>query len=133
MLSISKTDPVTNTEQPNSSSGTPLFAILPTTGTYIKLPINQIAVVKYIIRNNAVRTLNFDQVKPIAGVKAIVDQDDNCIIPQPLASNESCILSLAIEANNMINNISSGPQICSGVLNCYTPSIQDQLNIEKLE
>lgn len=101
-----------------------------------QLLANQIVTAQYKVTNNTkiTRTLT---VTPIAGITQV--QDPNlCPIPFTLASGQSCLLNLQLNAAQLNGGVHGGPIICKtksahdqtpDPLLCSNPSIQDSLNV----
>ena len=104
------------------------WTIQPVTPTNITISKNEYKIVQYIVTNQtkSVKTLSM---KPIQGVT----QDKspgNCANPFALNHNESCLLTLTINGNELYSNITDGPVICAGSdFMCYRPSAGNILNV----
>lgn len=88
----------------------PKFSIIPTTSTNISLSTS--AVVQYKVTNNTLITRTLTMV-PIQGITPITAGAGVCSDPFILAQGQSCLLTLLVEAQDMVTSrINEGPVIC---------------------
>jgi hypothetical protein len=112
-------------------AGSPVWTFTPLTATNISIPKNGTATVKYNVTNKS-RKNHTLIMEPIAGI----NQDtsgNNCKSPFNLAYQQSCTLALNVTASQLLGSYSGGPIVCdqsSNHIQCYQPSLADQLNIQ---
>lgn len=111
--------------------GTPLWVFTPLTATQITVPMNEIATVKYEVKNQSKRS-HMLVMTTIPGVSQITTPG-NCPNPFVLGSQQSCILNLTINEEGLRGNVLGGPVVCQqGNPNqCYQPSRENSLKIIK--
>lgn len=110
----------------------PTFDIIPTTPTAFFLPVNSSEVVQYKVTNktNITRKL---AMKAITGAS---QTSEGCTNPFTLAPNDSCLLTLQLNGNQMPARINGGPIVCqTGTDNtpnpnlCAQPSLVNSLSV----
>ncbi len=89
----------------------PKFTFEPLTDTSVLLPLNGSTTVQYRVTNKTLETRTL-VMKPITGVSQDTGVAGACGNPFTLASKQSCILSLDIEARNVNSLISVSPEVC---------------------
>lgn len=112
-----------------SCAGTPLWTFVPLTATKINVPTNSTATIQYQITNQS-QKMHTLKLSPIAGITQVTTSS-YCGNPFTLAYQESCILTLEINATNVQQQINGGPQVCDqgNPLQCYQPNQANSLAI----
>lgn len=115
-------------------AASPVFTFTPLTSTSIQLRNNETAIVQYTVQNQS-RKSHTLVMRPISGINQITSSG-NCANPFVLNTNQSCVLTLQINGNQLANNVQGGPIVCQQGANgqpnpllCYQPSLANSLNI----
>lgn len=100
-------------------AGRPIFIITPIETPPPFIITGQIAAVKYNVTNNTPYTLtNIGAIALPAGVSAVQSAPGDCAIPFSLASGQSCVLHLVVNADAMVSpSIGLVPKVCYSVQN----------------
>lgn len=112
------------------------WTIVPITNTTISLPSNVPATVSYRVTNVSGEARTF-AMKSITGISQTTTGSGICSNPFTLGNSESCILTLVIQGDELVDAITSGPEVCIAKSNgqpdsqmCYQPASQSaSLNI----
>lgn len=107
-----------------TQAGTPLWTFQPLTATTLTVPANGTATVQYQVTNHSSKLINL-LMQPIAGITA-----SGCT---PVASHQSCTLTLQINGATIPASISGGPILCNQLnpLQCYRPTSNSELRITR--
>lgn len=113
-----------------AQAGIPLWTFDPLTATSISLSANETATVQYKVTNQSKRSHNLIM-KGIHGVEQITSGAGFCSNVFTLRYQESCILSLQINGNQLTRPINDGPAVCqNGNPNqCYRPGPANILHV----
>jgi hypothetical protein len=112
-------------------AGAPLWTFKPLTATTINVSANGMATVKYQVTNQSRKshTLVMTAIPGITQVNAA----GNCPSLFSLAYQQSCTLTLQVNASSLSGDVIGGPVVCQqgNTLQCYQPSQMNSLNITK--
>lgn len=118
----------------SSFAGNPMwtFAADPNYPTTFSITPLGTANVVYTVTNQSHKAHTL-MMQPIPGITQITSAG-NCPNVFTLAYQQSCILSLHIDGNQMLGSIQGGPRVCQqgSSLECYQPSAGSALNITLL-
>ncbi|WED44287.1 DUF1566 domain-containing protein [Legionella cardiaca] len=110
----------------------PVWTFEPLTETEFSIPATGSAIVQYTVTNHSshFHTLYLARVAGINQVTTV----GNCQSPLRLAHDESCTLTLQINARNLQGNIVGGPELCEQANPnlCYRPASENILKITVL-
>jgi hypothetical protein len=88
----------------------PALIFTPLTAIHISVPNNGQATIQYQITNPSRRPYTL-MMKPMPGITQN-PSDQNCLSPFSLGFQQSCILSLHIDGDQLINTVKEGPFLC---------------------
>ncbi|KTD53680.1 protein with a bacterial immunoglobulin-like domain protein [Legionella santicrucis] len=89
----------------------PTFSIVATTPTQVIVPSTGAVKVHYQVTNNTKLTRTLTMV-PIKGISQNTSGLENCKSPFTLAPNQSCLLSLQLNGNELPASYLGGPMVC---------------------
>lgn len=95
----------------------------------ISITSQDTAYIQYVVTNRASKP-HLLEMKPIPGITQLTTAGA-CSNTFVLRSQESCLLTLRVDARNMNSSIRGGPVVCQhgNALMCYQPGINNILNI----
>lgn len=117
----------------------PKFSITPLTPTTVFVPVNSTATVQYLVTNKT-KVTRVLTMRSINGVTQTTTGNNVCGSSFTLASQQSCILNLQINGNQIAEQVVGGPEVCKTQGNgnnapdpflCSQPEQNNTLNITR--
>lgn len=112
--------------------GNPLWTLTPIPGYSPTVSVSAVgsANIQYTVTNQSEKTHTL-MMQAITGITQISTSSQDCTNPFTLTHQQSCILNLQVQGNDLTGAIQGGPVVCQtgSMLQCYQPAIAERLNI----